>query len=231
VNWRTNSFKGETTIFNNPRNSEEDEVVSALIMFAERAQIHIFILCQPSSASLVRLKDSTWIHILPNSGDDTYNDYLALIANSSGFLTGMSGACYAGSLLYNKKTLIFDCPWYIATDIYCDVNVLLLYKDINLSVYRQQLGVLQYGVVSGTADILPHDGIKLKEMGIEFHPLYKEELFNSFMIFHHALNTSECMAISSLQKTQNFYEEIARLNRAKKLRFSFPPAYRHLISA
>jgi len=226
ASWRTDAFKGETTIFNAPRNSNEDEVVSALLMFAEKVKYHVVVICQPSLVNCERINASSWLHLLCHCGEYSHNDYLSLLARSSGFLTGPSGAQPAGSVLYDKCTLVFDTPWYVNPDIFYDSNSVFLYKNIKILDPSRGLHRLRYNVSQGSADKLPHDGIRLREMGIEFTPLCQNDLFKAFLIFHQALHVSHCHSGSHIQKSRAFFAEIDKLSVGSDLKFSFLSAYR-----
>ena len=224
ANWRTNLFKGETTDFNHHRNSNENEVVSALLKFAEQAQYHVAVICMPSQDNCARINASPWLHLLNYSGDYSYNDYLSLLAKSTGFMTGDSGAWMAGSVLYNKKTLLFDCPWLLNPELFFDSNTIMVYKDIIIDP-SYGLPHLCYDDIN-TAAILPHDGIRLKEIGIEFSPLCHNKLLQAFLIFHKSLHMSRCESDSHMQKSKTFFSEIDRISRGSELKISFASAYR-----
>jgi len=183
ANWRTNQFKGETTSFNEPRNSNEEDVVAALLHFAQHYRIHIVIICQPSPSSLQRIEQSQWVSYGLHASDCSYADYLSILAGCSGVLTGMSGAWAAGSYLYNKNTLVFDCPWYVHPRLYNDFNTALVYKPLSADS-AARFPHLDYRQLQGTADSLPHDGILLEMLGITFRSLDQRELYEAFQIFH-----------------------------------------------
>ena len=110
LGWRSNDFKGETTIFNNHRNSNENAVLNAAKTVAGRLKVPIVVLNDINHDESKAIIDSSeFLFHLSESFNYSHSDYMAIISSSSAFLSGPSGAMNAGSIL-SKPTLLFDWP-------------------------------------------------------------------------------------------------------------------------
>jgi len=177
ISWRTNTFKGECTNYNDYRNSNPKAVVAAIKTFASNHDVDVVVVCATENDHKESLLQCSKIKMPVSFEMMSDADYLYLLANSRAFLTGCSGAQDCASMLYNKPTLVFDYPLFFAGDGYSKVE----YDMGRMKLFEN--GVRINGDPRSLSKRIPRNGMTLSEMGISWTPLSEDELIKCFSDF------------------------------------------------
>ncbi len=179
VQWRSNTYKQESTNFNQHRNSNESEVLKALLEFSVKYQVHIYIACDIDQRFLSLIAGNKFLHYEKDFSAVSCEEYIYLLSRCFFFFSGPSGAMSSASVLFHRPTLVFDHPpffnlayhpfsWYVSSDLYKNNESLSLPRDFLIHKY-------------------PQNSLSLRKSKIWIKTLAKSELFSSLEIFYLSL--------------------------------------------
>ncbi len=209
IQWRTNTYKNETTDYNNYRNSNELEVIYALDDFTRRTKSFAYIGCEVETTKAKEIiSRNDFIFFAEQFESLNRDDYLFLLSRCKFFFSGASGAYCSAGLLFHRPTLVFDWPlffpipyhpycWYMSSDLLLDGF------PVNKSRYE-------------LAATLPHNTKIINQRGYYTKNNSHSDILMALSIFNRSLGPEQILGKENpieIGKRITHYEQIYGFNQ------------------